>query len=98
MQGANLARFPSIVEPAATRPRLWRQTGAPDAVAGCAFNQAGLHRRGALAVEDGLDETGSLVTQPLKRIGHNAATRHAPSVIDRPRARRRAGRITSGPH
>ena len=39
MPGGNFGRFPSIVEPAATRPRLWWQTGTPDAVAGCVFGQ-----------------------------------------------------------
>jgi hypothetical protein len=43
-------------------------------------------RRGALAVQDGIDEATRLVSQPHKPIGRNLGSRHAPSItiaIDR---------------
>jgi len=52
MPGGNFSRFPSIVEPAATRPRLWWQTGTPDAVAGCVFGQVSERDGEVLAPDD----------------------------------------------
>jgi len=79
MQGGNLARFPSIVEPAATRPRLWWQTGTPDAVAGCVFGQVSERDGEVLAPDD--EQAPAVARSALLPLLHPSRAVARPSLL-----------------